>query len=95
MVLFLVVSVKDGPQEQTREHLILIRELGIKYMIVYMNKYDSLVELDLRDLAELEVSEMLDEYHFDSEAISFIYGSAKMQLEKVAQIAVLWVRFNF
>lgn len=47
----LVVSVKDGPQEQTREHLILIRELGIEYLIVYMNKYDSLVEPDLRDLA--------------------------------------------
>lgn len=75
--VILVVSVKDGPQEQTREHLILIRELGIKYIIVYMNKYDSLVEKDLRELAELEVSEMLDEYNFDSENICFIYGSAK------------------
>jgi elongation factor Tu len=75
--VILVVSVKDGPQEQTREHLILIRELGIKYIIVYMNKYDNLVERDLRELAELEVSEMLDEYNFDSEAINFIYGSAK------------------
>jgi elongation factor Tu len=75
--VILVVSVKDGPQEQTREHLILIRELGIKYIVVYMNKYDSLVELDLRELAELEVCEMLDEYNFDSEAITFIYGSAK------------------
>jgi elongation factor Tu len=75
--VILVVSVKDGPQEQTREHLILIRELGIKYIVVYMNKYDSLVERDLRELAELEVCEMLDEYHFDSEVIYFIYGSAK------------------
>jgi elongation factor Tu len=75
--VILVVSVKDGPQEQTREHLILIRELGIKYIIVYMNKYDNLVERDLRELAELEVSEMLDEYNFDSEEIYFIYGSAK------------------
>jgi len=73
----LVVSVKDGPQEQTREHLILIRELGIKYIVVYMNKYDNLVERDLRELAELEVCEMLDEYNFDSEVIYFIYGSAK------------------
>ncbi len=75
--VILVVSVKDGPQEQTREHLILIRELGIKYIIVYMNKYDNLVERDLRELAELEVSEMLDEYNFDSEVMTFIYGSAK------------------
>ena len=75
--VILVVSVKDGPQEQTREHLILIRELGIKYIIVYMNKYDNLVERDLRELAELEVCEMLDEYNFDSENICFIYGSAK------------------
>lgn len=75
--VILVVSVKDGPQEQTREHLILIRELGIKYIVVYMNKYDNLVERDLRELAELEVCEMLDEYNFDSENIYFIYGSAK------------------
>lgn len=78
----LVVSVKDGPQEQTREHLILIRELGIKYIIVFMNKYDNLVERDLRELAELEVSEMLDEYNFDSENINFIYGSAKNSIRE-------------
>ena len=80
--VILVVSVKDGPQEQTREHLILIRELGIKYIIVFMNKYDNLVERDLRELAELEVSEMLDEYNFDSEVINFIYGSAKNSIRE-------------
>ena len=80
--VILVVSVKDGPQEQTREHLILIRELGIEYLIVYMNKYDSLIEHDLRDLAELEVCELLDEYNFDSDRIPFIFGSAKMALRE-------------
>jgi elongation factor Tu len=80
--VILVVSVKDGPQEQTREHLILIRELGIKYMIIYMNKYDNLVERDLRELAELEVCEMIDEYNFDDENIDFIYGSAKNALRE-------------
>jgi len=80
--VILVVSVKDGPQEQTREHLILIRELGIKYIIVYMNKYESLVELDLRDLAELEVSDMLDSYNFDSDGITFVYGSARNALRE-------------
>jgi len=83
--VILVVSVKDGPQEQTREHLILIRELGIEFLIVYMNKYDSLVEHDLRDLAELEVCELLDEYNFDSENIPFIFGSAKMALREKSE----------
>lgn len=86
----LVVSVKDGPQEQTREHLILIRELGIEFLIVYMNKYDSLVEHELRDLAELEVCELLDEYNFDSESTPFIFGSAKIALrEKVENTSVM------
>lgn len=80
--VILVVSVKDGPQEQTREHLILIKELGIEYLIVYMNKYDSLIEKDLRELAELEVSELLEEYNFDSENVPFIFGSAKMALRE-------------
>lgn len=80
--VILVVSVKDGPQEQTREHLILIRELGIEYLIVYMNKYDSLVEHDLRDLAWLEVCELLDEYNFNSEKTPFIFGSAKIALRE-------------
>jgi len=78
--VILVVSVRDGPQEQTREHLILIRELGIKYIIVFMNKSDNLAELDLKELAELEVCEMLDEYNFDSDKIQVIYGSAKKAL---------------
>ena len=90
--VILVVSVKDGPQEQTREHLILIRELGIKYIIVYMNKYDNLVERDLRELAELEVCEMLDEYNFDSEIISFIYGSAKNALRDTKNSSTLMGR---
>ena len=81
--VILVVSVKDGPQEQTREHLILIRELGIKYIVVFMNKYDNLLEHDLRDLAEMEVCEMLDEYNFDSDEIYFIYGSAKNALRDI------------
>lgn len=81
----LVVSVKDGPQEQTREHLILIRELGIKYIIVYMNKSENLVELDLKELAEMEICEMLDEYNFDSDRIDFIYGSAKYALRETPE----------
>lgn len=90
--VILVVSVKDGPQEQTREHLILIRELGIKYIVVYMNKYDSLVERDLRELAELEVCEMLDEYNFDSENICFIYGSAKNAIRDTKNSSTLMGR---
>jgi len=83
--VILVVSVKDGPQEQTREHLILIRELGIEFLILFMNKYDSLVDPDLRDLAELEVCELLDEYNFDSDSVPFIFGSARMALREKAE----------
>jgi len=90
--VILVVSVKDGPQEQTREHLILIRELGLKYIVVYMNKYDNLEELELRDMAELETAEMLDDYHFDSENIVFIYGSARNAIRETSKNSSLMGR---
>lgn len=81
--VILVVSVRDGPQEQTREHLILIRELGIKFIIVFMNKYDNFIsEYDMRLLAELEVTEMLEAYNFNPDDIEFIYGSAKLALRE-------------
>jgi elongation factor Tu len=84
--VILVVSVRDGPQEQTREHLILIRELGIKFIIVFMNKYDNFIaEYDMRLLAELEVTEMLEAYNFNPDDIEFIYGSAKLALRETPQ----------
>ena len=78
--VILVVSGKDGVQEQTREHLILIRELGIKYIVVFMNKSETFLELEMKEIAEIEVSDLLDSYHFVSDNVCFIYGSARNAL---------------
>jgi len=60
----LVVAVNDGPQVQTREHIILAKEVGIPYMVVYINKLDAMLEPDLKDLVEIEVRELLESYSF-------------------------------
>eukprot|EP01126_Amoeba_proteus_P044414 TRINITY_DN4933_c0_g4_i1.p1 TRINITY_DN4933_c0_g4~~TRINITY_DN4933_c0_g4_i1.p1 ORF type:complete len:403 (-),score=26.04 TRINITY_DN4933_c0_g4_i1:434-1642(-) len=78
----LVVAVNDGPQVQTREHIILSKEVGIKYIIVYINKMDFRVSGDMRELVELEVCELLDNYGFPAEKTPFVSGSARMALEE-------------
>jgi len=78
----LVVAVNDGPQVQTREHIILSKEVGIKYLVVYINKMDFKVSGDMRELVELEVRELLDAYGFPAESIPFVSGSARMALEE-------------
>ena len=78
----LVVSSVDGPQEQTREHVILAREIGIPAIIVYLNKVDMLKELDLLELVEYEVRELLDQYSFPGSSIKVISGSAKKAIEE-------------
>src|SRR5580698_4313174 len=75
----LVVSVNDGPQVQTREHIILAKEVGIPYMVVYINKLDSLVEPDMKDLVEIEVRELLESYGFPSD-LPVVKGSARQAL---------------
>lgn len=77
----LVVAVNDGPQVQTREHIILAKEVGIVYMIIYINKIDLMLEGDMKDLVELEVRELLDVYGFSSD-IPCIKGSARKALEE-------------
>lgn len=77
----LVVSVNDGPQVQTREHVILAKEVGIGYMVVFINKLDSLIEPDMKDLVELEVRELLEQYGYPSD-LPVIKGSAKVALEE-------------
>lgn len=77
----LVVSVKDGVQVQTREHIILAKEVGIKHLIVYINKLDALQELDLKDLVEMEVREVLENYDFPFD-LPVIKGSAKVALSE-------------
>lgn len=60
----LVVAVNDGPQVQTREHIILAKEVGIPYLILYINKIDLMMEGDMKDLVELEVRELLESYAY-------------------------------
>jgi len=77
----LVVAVNDGPQVQTREHIILAKEVGIPYIIIYINKLDLMLEGDMKDLVELEVRELLDSYGFPDN-IPCVKGSARQALEE-------------
>jgi len=77
----LVVAVNDGPQVQTREHVILAKEVGIPYIIVYINKIDLRVSGDMKELVELEVRELLEAYGFP-ENLPVVKGSAKIALEE-------------
>jgi elongation factor Tu len=72
----LVVSAADGPMPQTREHILLARQVGVPYIIVYMNKVDMVDDEELLDLVELEVRELLSEYDFPGDDIPVIRGSA-------------------
>jgi elongation factor Tu len=72
----LVVSAADGPMPQTREHILLARQVGVPFIIVYMNKVDMVDDEELLDLVELEVRELLSEYDFPGDDIPVIRGSA-------------------
>jgi elongation factor Tu len=76
----LVVSVMDGPQEQTREHIILAREIGIPAIIVYINKMDMLKEMDVLELVEFEIQDLLEQYSFVDNTM--VNGSAKKAIEE-------------
>ena len=77
----LVVSAADGPMPQTREHILLARQVGVPYIIVYMNKCDMVDDAELLELVDMEVRELLSKYEFPGDAIPIIKGSAKMALE--------------
>lgn len=77
----LVVSVNDGPQVQTREHVILAREVGIAHIVVYINKLDSMLEPDMKELVEMEVRELLESYNYPSD-LPVIKGSARRALSE-------------
>jgi len=83
----LVVSAVDGPQEQTREHVILAREIGIPAIIVFLNKVDMLKEMDLLELVEYEVRELLEQYSFPGDSATVLAGSAKKALEESEESA--------
>ncbi|HXD03516.1 MAG TPA: elongation factor Tu [Novosphingobium sp.] len=77
----LVVSAADGPMPQTREHILLARQVGVPALVVYMNKCDMVDDPELLDLVELEVRELLSSYKFPGDKIPVIRGSALMALE--------------
>jgi elongation factor Tu len=77
----LVVSAADGPMPQTREHILLARQVGVPYIIVYMNKCDMVDDAELLELVEIEVRELLSKYEFPGDAIPIVKGSAKLALE--------------
>jgi elongation factor Tu len=77
----LVVSAADGPMPQTREHILLARQVGVPYIIVYMNKADMVDDKELLELVEMEVRELLSKYQFPGEQTPIVIGSAKMALE--------------
>ena len=77
----LVVSAADGPMPQTREHILLARQVGVPYILVYMNKCDMVDDAELLELVELEVRELLSKYDFPGDDIPIIKGSAKLALE--------------
>ncbi len=72
----LVVSAPDGPMPQTREHILLARQVGVPRIVVFMNKVDMLEDQELLDLVELEVRELLSKYNFPGDEIPVVRGSA-------------------
>ena len=77
----LVVSASDGPMPQTREHILLSRQVGVPKLIVYMNKVDMVDDPELLELVDMEIRELLDEYGFPGDDIPIIQGSALLALQ--------------
>jgi elongation factor Tu len=77
----LVVSAADGPMPQTREHILLARQVGVPYMVVFLNKADMVDDEELLELVEVEVRDLLSEYDFPGDDIPFVVGSALKALE--------------
>ena len=79
----LVVSAPDGPMPQTREHILLARQVGVPYIVVFMNKTDMMDDPELLELVEMEIRELLSQYDFPGDEIPIIKGSALQALEYV------------
>ena len=89
----LVVSAADGPMPQTREHILLARQVGVPYIVVFLNKVDMLDDPELRELVEMEVRDLLKKYEFPGDDIPIVPGSALKALEgdtsEIGEAAVL------
>jgi elongation factor Tu len=83
-----VVSASDGPMPQTREHILLARQVGVPYIVVYMNKVDMVDDPELLDLVELEVRDLLTKYKFPGDEIPVIRGSALQAMSRGADATV-------
>ena len=79
----LVVSAADGPMPQTREHILLAKQVGVPYLVVFLNKADQVDDEDLLELVQLEVQELLESYDFPGDEIPFVSGSALLALQAV------------
>ncbi|RYH00358.1 MAG: GTP-binding protein, partial [Alphaproteobacteria bacterium] len=77
----LVCSAADGPMPQTREHILLSRQVGVPYIVVYLNKADMVDDAELLELVEMEVRELLSKYEFPGDDTPIISGSARLALE--------------
>ena len=80
----LVVAASDGPMQQTREHILLARQVGVPAIVVYMNKTDLVDDEELLELVEMEVRELLSEYDFPGDDIPIVRGSARVALESAS-----------
>ncbi|MGB9148628.1 MAG: elongation factor Tu, partial [Burkholderiales bacterium] len=89
----LVVSAADGPMPQTREHILLARQVGVPYIVVFMNKADMVDDKELLELVEMEVRELLSKYNFPGDDTPIIIGSAKMALDgdkgELGEVAIM------
>jgi elongation factor Tu len=89
----LVVSAADGPMPQTREHILLARQVGVPYIVVFMNKADMVDDKELLELVEMEVRELLSKYNFPGDDTPIIIGSAKLALDgdkgELGEIAIM------
>merc|ERR1719198_2854948 len=77
----LVVSAADGPMPQTREHILLARQIGVPSLVVFLNKIDMVDDEELVELVEMELRELLSQYNFDGDDIPIVQGSALCALE--------------
>ena len=81
----LVVSAVDGPMPQTREHILLAKQVGVPNIVVFLNKEDQLDDEELKELVELEVRDLLNNYDFPGDVVPFVSGSALLALEKITE----------
>jgi elongation factor Tu len=79
----LVVSAADGPMPQTREHILLAKQVGVPYLVVFLNKADQVDDEELLELVQLEVQELLESYDFPGDEVPFVSGSALLALQAV------------